>query len=192
MSPDDRRAAIVEAVIPLLAQHGSAVTTRQMAGAACVAEGTIFKVFPDKYALIQEALKVAMDPGPVQKQMAAIDPDAPFEEKLRTAAGILLRRLEDLIAWTAVLRTMPPVDGAAPTGLPPFIAGANAAIVASLTTLFEGHRDTLRLPPARAAVIFLGLLFAAGHLAGTVGQRLTIEEIVGVLQSGIVAEEERS
>lgn len=186
MSPDDRRAAIVKAVIPLLTRHGSAVTTRQMAGAACVAEGTIFKVFPDKYALIHEAVRVAMDPSHVQQQMAAIDPDLAFEDKLRAAAAILLRRLEDVIAWMAVLRTMPPVDGRPPTGLPPFIAGANAAIVASLTTLFESHSTMLRLPPARAAVIFMGLLFAAGHLAGTVGERLTVDEIVNVLQSGIV------
>ena len=66
MSPDDRRRAIVEAVIPLLAEHGSTVTTRQMAEAAGVAEGTIFNVFPDKCALMYEAVKVTMDPSPGQ------------------------------------------------------------------------------------------------------------------------------
>jgi AcrR family transcriptional regulator len=188
MSPEDRRRAIVEAVIPLLFQQGSVVTTRQMAEAAGVAEGTIFKVFPDKHALIHEAVKVVSDPTPVQRELAAIDLTSPFEDQLRLAAIILLRRLEHVVALMAVLRTMP-VSAPQQAGLPPFLAEANAAISASLATIFEGHRDILRLPPRRAAVMFRGLLFAAGHLAATVGETLTVDEIVGVLQSGIVIPE---
>ena len=45
LSPDERRRAIVDAVLPLLIEHGRAVTTRQMAEAAGIAEGTIFRVF---------------------------------------------------------------------------------------------------------------------------------------------------
>jgi AcrR family transcriptional regulator len=188
MSPEDRRQAIIEAVIPLLFQQGAAVTTRQMAEAAGVAEGTIFNVFPDKHALIHEAVKVVSDPAPVQKELAAIDLAAPFDAQLREAAAILLRRLEHVVALMSVLRTMP-IDSPQKAGLPPFLAEANAAIASSLTTIFETHRDVLRLPPRRAAVMFRGLLFAAGHLAATVGETLTVDEIVSVLQSGIVVPE---
>ncbi|HUO45747.1 MAG TPA: helix-turn-helix domain-containing protein, partial [Acidimicrobiia bacterium] len=52
LAPEDRRQAIVEAVIPLLVERGASVTTREMAEAAGIAEGTIFRVFPDKCALI--------------------------------------------------------------------------------------------------------------------------------------------
>ena len=188
MSAEDRRQAIVEAVIPLLFRQGAAVTTRQMAEAAGVAEGTIFKVFADKHALIHEAVKVVSDPAPVQKELAAIDLDAPFETQLRTAAAILLRRLEQVVALMSVLRTMP-VGSPQNAGLPPFLAEANAAIVSSLTRIFETHRQILRLPPRRAAVMFRGLLFAAGHLAATVGETLTVDDIVSVLLSGIVVPE---
>jgi hypothetical protein len=82
-----------------------------------------------------------------------------------------------------------PIDSPQKAGLPPFLAEANAAIASSLTTIFETHRDVLRLPPRRAAVMFRGLLFAAGHLAATVGETLTVDEIVSVLQSGIVVPE---
>jgi AcrR family transcriptional regulator len=47
MAPDDRRRAIVAAVVPLLLEHGDDVSTRQIADAAGIAEGTIFRVFPD-------------------------------------------------------------------------------------------------------------------------------------------------
>ena len=45
MSSDNRRRAIVEAITPLLIEHGGGVTTRQMAEAAGIAEGTIFPSF---------------------------------------------------------------------------------------------------------------------------------------------------
>ena len=53
MAADDRRQAIVDAVVPLLLEQGGDVTTRQIAEAAGIAEGTIFRVFPDKAALLR-------------------------------------------------------------------------------------------------------------------------------------------
>jgi hypothetical protein len=41
-------------------------------------------------------------------------------------------------------------------------AGINVACDA-LAELFEPERDTLRLPPERLAVLFLGLLFTSSH-----------------------------
>nr|WP_284286883.1 helix-turn-helix domain-containing protein [Angustibacter aerolatus] len=48
LSPDERRRHLVDATLPLLVQHGRAVSTRQIARAAGVAEGTIFRVFDSK------------------------------------------------------------------------------------------------------------------------------------------------
>jgi len=52
LPPDERRSMIVAATLPLLLEHGDRVTTKQIAEAAGIAEGTIFRVFADKDALI--------------------------------------------------------------------------------------------------------------------------------------------
>src|SRR3954465_7061413 len=62
LSADERRDAIIDVVVPLLLQHGSEVTTRQIAEAAGIAEGTIFRVFPDKAALLMAAAEETMNP----------------------------------------------------------------------------------------------------------------------------------
>src|SRR3954469_1366199 len=63
MSPDDRRKAIVTALVPLLVERGGEVTTREIAQAAGIAEGTIFRVFPDKKSLLLAAAEEAINPA---------------------------------------------------------------------------------------------------------------------------------
>ena len=187
LPPDDRRRAIVEAVIPLLVERGATVTTRQMAEAAGIAEGTIFRVFPGKAALIHEAVRVSVDPGPAQKSLSEIYPDAPLETQLAEAARILLERFDTVITLLGVLRTLPHfgIEGKAP-GPPAFVTVANSAINQSLTQIFERHRDRLRIDPARAASAFRGLLLANAHPAMGLTERLTVDELVSVLLTGIV------
>ena len=63
---------------------------------------------------------------------------------------------------------------------------ANGAINQSLAQIFERHRDQLRIDPARAASAFRGLLLANAHPTMELTERLTIDEIVSVLLTGIV------
>jgi AcrR family transcriptional regulator len=186
LAPEDRRRAIVEAVIPLLVERGATVTTRQMAEAAGIAEGTIFRVFPDKSALIHEAVRVSVDPAAVQKNLSEIA-DAPLETQLAEAARILLERFDIVITLLGVLRTLPhfAIEGKAP-GPPAFVTVANSAINQSLARIFDRHRDQLRIEPARAASAFRGLLLANAHPTMELTERLTIDEIVSVLLTGIV------
>ena len=186
LAPDARRQAIVEAVIPLLIERGAAVTTREMAEAAGIAEGTIFRVFPDKSALIYEALRTSFDPGPVQKDLAAVYEGALLPVQLAEAARILLDRLDQVLALMAVLRTIPhDAIPDHPSGPPHFVITSNAAINESLARIFERHRDQLRIEPARAASAFRGLLLANAHPALSFGERLTVDEVVDVLLVGI-------
>src|ERR671931_1196638 len=73
LPPEERRAALIAATLQLVATHGTKVTSRQIAEAAGVAEGTIFRVFPDKEALIRAAVAAALDPGPVLAEIGRVD-----------------------------------------------------------------------------------------------------------------------
>src|SRR3954468_14690552 len=79
---EERRSTIVAATLPLFLEQGSAVTTRAIAQAAGIAEGTIFRVFPDKTALLDAVIEAALDPTPADVAIARIDPGLPFEDRL--------------------------------------------------------------------------------------------------------------
>ena len=71
MSPDDRRKAIVTALVPLIVERGGEVSTREIAQAAGIAEGTIFRVFPDKKSLLLAAAEEAINPADGQAEFDA-------------------------------------------------------------------------------------------------------------------------
>ena len=185
LPPEDRRKSIVEAVTPLLIEHGASVTTKQIAGAAGVAEGTIFSVFKDKRELIFESVRFGMDPVPIQRALAEIHADAPLEVQMAEAAMILTERYDRVITLVSVLRTLPP-----PTlhdhRVPDFVEQSSAAINDALAEMFAAHVDRLRVDPAKAAAAFRSMILSSRHpaLAGKV--HLTVPEIVTVVTHGIL------
>lgn len=149
---DERRAAIVEAVIPLLLEHGSSVTSRQIAEAAQVSEGTVFKVFVDKDELIAAAVERAIDPAPFERAIAELDPDAPLVDRLTAATELIRRRVGDI--WRLVSRVG--VDHHPPGGRPLPDSPALIALIGS-------DADELRLPPAEAARLLRALTLSQTH-----------------------------
>ena len=163
---EDRRAAILDAVVPLLIENGAAVTTAEMAAAAGIAEGTIFRAFPDKASLLHAAIGRTLDPRPIEAVLAGIDPDSDLETQLVAAADILARQFEGTTALIGMLRSIPHHDK--PHAKAHRLAKESmAAVVEMLTELMEPHRGRLRVEPAQAAVLLRGLLFTNQmHVAG--------------------------
>jgi AcrR family transcriptional regulator len=180
LPPDARRASIIAATLPLLRIHGTSVTTAQIAMAAGIAEGTLFRVFPDKDSLIQATIGTAFDPAPAERELAAIDPDLGLRDQLIAAVATLQRRVEGVWQLMSILgMTVSP--GGPPTPRPSVAEPLQARIAA----MFEPHRAELRCDPAQAARLLRMMTFAGTHPRIADGIPLTAAEIVAVVLDGI-------
>ena len=101
---DERRAALIAATEPLLERFGRDVSTRQIAEAAGVAEGTIFRAFATKEELIDAVIEDAFDTQRTCDELAQVDPGLNLEERLTVAVTILQERLRRIFALFGSLR----------------------------------------------------------------------------------------
>jgi AcrR family transcriptional regulator len=190
MAPDERRRAIVDAVVPLLLEHGDDVSTRQIAEAASIAEGTIFRVFPDKPALLLAAAEETMNPADARAELeAALAGVASLREKVLIATELMNARSEKVMVVMMALRRLwmsSPTSGHEHRqGPPPFMVEANRALHERLTSVFEPHRDELTVEPQVAATLLRTLVLGSRHPGADPAQRLTPDQVADALLDGI-------
>jgi AcrR family transcriptional regulator len=155
MSPEKRREMIVQAVLPLVAEHGAAVTTSQIARAAGIGEATIFRAFTDKDELVDACVAEALRPDRVIDAIAAIPLEQPLAERLAEAASAMAAHMERMGALFGALhasgyrRGRKPRDGK---------RESSVALHEAVADLFEPERAGLRLPPEQLAVVFTNML----------------------------------
>ncbi|WP_261986023.1 TetR/AcrR family transcriptional regulator [Microbispora sp. CSR-4] len=207
MSTEQRRAMIVAAALPLVAERGAAVTTSQIARAAGIGEGTVFRVFADKDELLDACVTEATDPGHVLRELASISLDDPLADRLAQAVEALRAHLERMGAVIGALHgpghrlerrgrqgeesvgQAPQSGGRAQEGRP---GGGGAsrgreasmrAIHEAMVELIEPDRAALRLEPEKIASVFMGMLFVRPQAASG-GVEASPEELVDILLHG--------
>lgn len=166
---------IVRAALPLLLHNGEMVTTRQIADAAGIAEGTIFRVFPDKDAVIAAVLDAALDVAPLEQAISQIDPRLTLADALEAAIVVMQQRVVDI--WRLFSSLGPRAHHHRPG--PPSDLDA-------LVAIFEAHRCDLAVTPVAAARLLRSITLAGTHpmLAGT---PMRPAEIVTVFLHGVNA-----
>ncbi|HEY3831539.1 MAG TPA: helix-turn-helix domain-containing protein [Acidimicrobiia bacterium] len=173
MAPEDRRSMIVAAALPLLLEHGERLTTRQIAEAAGIAEGTIFRAFADKDEVVAAVVDAALDQEPLETAVSAIPTGLPFATAVDAAIAILQERVINVWRiWSSVDTRLqdrarrPIVDSSA------------------LTQLFARYRDEITVEPIVAARLLRALTLSTTHPM-IAGEPMTASDIVELFLHGV-------
>ena len=162
LPPTERRLALIRATEPLLLRYGAQLSTRQIAEAAGVAEGTLFRVFDSKDELVEATVASLLDPQRTVDELESLDPDDDLQTRLTAAATVLQRRMERFMSLFGVLsphrhRNSPTAD---------FLAERrreNQLLLDALVAVIEPDRDRLRVPPLDVARLLQALSVSARH-----------------------------
>lgn len=163
MPADERRAALIAATEPLLVQLGREVSTRQIAEAAGIAEGTIFRVFPTKEALIDAVIADAFDVDRTCLAIARIDPSLDLDAQLTAAVDILQTSVRRIFGLFHALRLHRSEDHDDSATLQARRELHNERLNSAVAELLSPHRDRLRLDPYGAADVLRAMTLAMTH-----------------------------
>jgi AcrR family transcriptional regulator len=179
MAVDDRRKALIDATLPLLREHGRTVTTKQIAEAAGVAEGTIFRAFESKDDLIQAAVEAGVDMQPFLDDLAAIDGSLEFRPRLIEIVTRLQARFTGIFALMSALGISGPPKAHKHTE-----AGRRRA-EEIMVALVEPDADLITCSPADLVHMLRLFTFSGTHPHLSEGRRLTPNQIVDTLLDGV-------
>ena len=180
LAPEDRREAIIEATRPLLYQHGQSTTTKLIAEAAGIAEGTIFRSFSTKDELFDAVLEREFDPEKFLQRLAEIDPELPLRERLTIYTTLLQQRFLGIFRLMAVMgMPKPPAKFQDEDARRKLHDGGLALLIA-------GDSQHFTLPVERVAELLRGMTFAASHPHLTDSKPLMPAEIVDVILHGVL------
>lgn len=186
LTPTERREALIAATLPLLRTQGFQVSTRQIAEAAGVAEGTIFRVFPDKAALIRACMQQACDPAPIIESLENLPEELDLHTKLSLVGRIVRKRWADNLSLVVALRSSGLVTvHAEPCADPGALEKSDdnrgrrdnlEPAVKAVAALLEPDRDQLLHSPETIARMLLALV--------TTQPGLPLRDVVSVLLDG--------
>ncbi|MFH0751392.1 MAG: helix-turn-helix domain-containing protein [Chloroflexota bacterium] len=182
------RAKLIEATRSVVREAGYAhASTRAIAQAAGVAEGTIYRHFPDKTALFLAT--VLESNAPIVAWVTALPGRAgegTVEENLTDAAVRLASLRDQIMPLELAIAADPELAAqrrqamaAAGSSLPPGPPEAVAAYLAAEQRLGRIRED---VDPREAAAILLGVLYALGGMPGIGDEDLSPDRVASAVR----------
>jgi AcrR family transcriptional regulator len=186
LSVDDRREMILDAAIPLIIEHGQNVTTKQIADAAGIAEGTVFRAFADKQELVTAAFARFMDPAPFRRAVGQIDASATLEVKLRVIVELLRERFTGIVG---MMHALGGPDRAKFKGGHDAHHAPRVEMATAVAAVLETESARLRIDSPTAGHLVCLVVFASEFPSFSEARRLTTDELVDFILRGIARED---
>ncbi len=174
LSIEERQAMIIDAVIPLLIEHGRAVTSKQIAEAAGIAEGTIFRAFGDKETLVTAAIEKYLDPEPLRQALRSIDPALPLENKVRAMIYLMRERFSSMFRMIAAIG-----------GERPAAPNARHEFPAIIAEVLAPEAAALNWPAERVAHLVRMVSVASSFPALNEGMEFSVDELARIVLYGV-------
>jgi AcrR family transcriptional regulator len=176
LSVEDRQSMLIDVVTPLLLEHGRAVTTKQIAECAGIAEGTIFRAFGSKDELIRAAIDRHLDPEPFRARLRSVDLDLPLDERITAIVTLMRERFTTVFTLMSVLGAIGP---------PPHSDDGRREFAEIIAQSLGGDVSRLNVDPARAAQIVRMIALAASVPQMRNGPPFDDGEIAALILYGI-------
>lgn len=199
LPPTERRVSIVRSAIDLIHELGTVPSTRDIAEASGVAEGTVFRAFETKDKLLDAVVAQAFCPAPVVGQMARVDAQLPLRERLVAFVTVLQSRFTEIFGVMRALglsappagvehhRGCTPVTGHIPIEeQDPHATTEWGRARDRLEALVQADADALTCSPADLLTYLRLLTFSGSHAEISEGVMLGPEAIVDVVLYGVL------
>ncbi|MBB6731636.1 TetR/AcrR family transcriptional regulator [Cohnella zeiphila] len=190
MSVEERRAMIVQAALPLLAEVGPSVTTLQIARAAGISEPTIFRAFADKNEVLQACLEEVTDPEHIAVELNAIDTDSSLEERLvELIEAIQAQGKRTGAVLNAIRLASPPNPNLnemkdRQAAFHRKWVERYAAVHAAVCGVLEPDEPRLRISVSDMATLVLSIVFSLGRNAVAEQESITTKQLADLLLNG--------